>query len=114
MSGFFNVFRNKSCERTVADADSGRRRVAGLQFCGLSVTVAEPATNSVPVNWVVRTASYEISVTAATYFAAPADARSAERYATPCGLPRGLDHIADARLPRSSMRVRCGAASKLN
>jgi hypothetical protein len=72
-----------------------------------SVTVAEDVANSVPGNWVLQTASDEISVSAPKYFAAPADPRSAQRYVTLCGLRRGFDHIADPRLPRSSLRVRC-------
>jgi hypothetical protein len=42
MPGDFSVFRNKACQRTVADTISGSRRSQGFNSAG-SVTVAEAA-----------------------------------------------------------------------
>ena len=79
-----------------------------------SVTVAAAAADRAPIGWVMPTASCETSIGATTASAAAVGPRSAERDTNSRGLRRGFGGITDPRLPRSSMRVRCNAASKLN
>jgi hypothetical protein len=77
-----------------------------------SAAVTENAADSVPMSWVVPTASCQISMSMATACVAAVDRRSPERDANPCGLPRGFGPHCDPRPPRSAMRIRCSAASK--
>ena len=107
-----SVFRNKVCLCATATVGSSGCRVAPPASAD-SVAVDQCRDFSIPVSQLAPMAVGELSMNSTPHFAAVAEPRSADRSAAPRGLRGAVDHIGDPRPPRSPMRSRCNATSKL-